>query len=227
MSTPDFIKSCEKFLSRLAKNNSKKWFEEHRKNYEEQLLYPAQDFVLELGSRLSDICPKIAAIPQIDKSIFRLHKDVRFSRDKAPYKTNLGILFWEGNRKRVECPGFYFHIEPGRFMLCNGIYMFPKELLEKFRTAVSDYSAAVELSAILKQITSGGRYFIGEKKYKRIPKGYDPEYEYSEYYLYGALYVWYEVKNLDEIYDKDPAEFAFEIFKDFIPLHEWLVKYLK
>lgn len=226
MSSPDFVKNTEKFLSRLERNNNREWFEEHRKDYENQFLYPAQEFVLELGSLLSEKCPGITAIPQVDKSIFRLHKDVRFSKGKAPYKTNLGLLFWEGNRKRVECPGFYFHIEPGRLMLGSGIYIFSKELLAKFRTVVSDYSIAKELDSVVKQITSGGRYYIGEKNYKRIPKGYEAGYEYSDYYLYSGFYAGYEVQGLEEIYDKDAAELTLKIFRDFMPLHEWLVKYL-
>src|SRR3970282_3008545 len=101
-----------KFLSKLKRNNNKDWFESHRDEFNNSVLEPAQEFVVVLGELLRTFVPGIIAIPKTDKSIFRLHRDVRFSKDKAPYKTNLGILFWEGDRKKMDCPGFYFHAEP-------------------------------------------------------------------------------------------------------------------
>jgi uncharacterized protein (TIGR02453 family) len=105
------------FLSKLSKNNNREWFESHRDEYGAMFLEPAQEFVVEMGEKLQTIRPNIIALPKIDKSIFRLHRDVRFSKDKLPYKTNLGIIFWEGDDKKLESSGFYFHIEPKYFRL--------------------------------------------------------------------------------------------------------------
>lgn len=95
------------FLKKLSKNNSKEWFEEHRDDYNSKFLEPAFQFVTEMGDKLSSIAPDIMAVPKIDKSVFRLHRDVRFSKDKSPYKTNLGIYFWKGKRK-WKAPGSIF-----------------------------------------------------------------------------------------------------------------------
>lgn len=81
-----------KFLSKLKNNNNKEWFESHREEFISSVLEPAQEFVVVLGELLRTIVPEIISIPKIDKSIFRLHRDVRFGKDKSPYKTNLGIL---------------------------------------------------------------------------------------------------------------------------------------
>ncbi|MEE8298440.1 MAG: TIGR02453 family protein, partial [Thermodesulfobacteriota bacterium] len=96
-----FTKATFKFFKDLEKSNTKKWFEENRKIYEKNVLEPAQEFVMEMGERLKSISPKIVAIPKTDKSIFRIYRDMRFSKDKTPYKTHLGIFFWEGPKKKL------------------------------------------------------------------------------------------------------------------------------
>ncbi|MGE5797815.1 MAG: TIGR02453 family protein, partial [Ignavibacteria bacterium] len=106
--------NTQNFLKQLAKNNSKEWFEENREAFNNDFLQPAVQFVVDIGERLQTIVPEIMAVPKVDKSIFRLHRDVRFSKDKSPFKTNLGILLWEGKEKK-QSPGFYFHIEPKLF----------------------------------------------------------------------------------------------------------------
>lgn len=91
-----FPQSTINFLTKLSKNNSKVWFDTNREKFNEEFLSPALQFVIEMGGRLSTLSPNINAIPKIDKSIFRLHRDIRFSKDKSPFKTNMGLYFWEG-----------------------------------------------------------------------------------------------------------------------------------
>jgi len=91
-----------------------------------------------MGARLRRLSPDINAIPVVNQSLFRLNRDVRFSKDKSPYKTNLGIFFWEGPLKKMECPGYYFHLTAKGLMLYTGIYQFTKEQLKEFRQSVID-----------------------------------------------------------------------------------------
>jgi uncharacterized protein (TIGR02453 family) len=116
-----FSKELPKFFQNLKKNNTKPWFEKHRNEYEEFVLGPAREFVVEMGTRLRKIAPEINAIPKINQSLFKINRDVRFSKDKSPYKTSMGIWFWEGRRKRMECSGFYFHLEDQRMFFGMGI----------------------------------------------------------------------------------------------------------
>ena len=81
---------------------------------------PARLFVGEMGARLKKLSPGVQADPRVDKSIFRIFRDTRFSRDKTPYKTHLGIWFWEGDGPRMECSGFYFHLDPPKLMNGSG-----------------------------------------------------------------------------------------------------------
>lgn len=217
-----FTKDTVKYFSRLEKNNNKKWFEEHREELEQHVMEPARIFVMHMGDNLREIAPDIQAIPQIDKSIFRLHRDVRFSKNKAPYKTNLGIFFWEGPAKKMECPGFYIGIEPKLFFVGLGMYMFTPEQIKKFREIVSDVSKAEELTKIIKSLKKKS-YKINEPHLKQVPRGFDKEYKYVDLLKFNGLYAFYENKNLDELLNSDQVKFLFKKFKDMLPLHSWFL----
>ncbi|HSR16469.1 MAG TPA: DUF2461 domain-containing protein [Ignavibacteriaceae bacterium] len=215
--------NTQNFLKQLAKNNSKEWFEENREAFNNDFLQPAVQFVVDIGERLQTIVPEILAVPKVDKSIFRLHRDVRFSKDKSPFKTNLGILLWEGKEKK-QSPGFYFHIEPKLFFLGSGTYMLENEKLKIFRNAVYNPELGKELNGAVKKVLKNKKYQLGGKYFKRVPKGFDPEYLYAEYLLHNGFYVYYESTDFSEL--KNPVDLSFKIFKDMLPVHQWLVKAL-
>lgn len=219
----DFPKRTSAYLYKLSKNNNREWFEANRDLYNSEFLEPSIQFIIEMGDRLVDLDSDIIAIPKIDKSIFRLHRDIRFSKNKAPYKTNAGLYFWNGKAKKMDSSGFYFHIEPKLFGAGNGIYMFPPHILKKYRNVVSNPPSVKELHKIVRSLEKKG-YSIGGKKYKKIPKGYDPNTLYPGYLLYDGIYAWYESSNLKEINNGKAVNTIFKIFKDMLPLHKWLVK---
>lgn len=219
-----FPQSTIKFLTALSKNNNKEWFENNRDRYNLELLQPAIQMVIDLGEELTKLSPNIFAIPKIDKSIFRLHRDVRFSKDKSPYKTNLGLYFWEGKGKKMECSGLYFHLEPKLFFLGAGMYMFSNNQLKKYREVVSNPAKAKELLEITKKILKNKKYQLGGKTYKKIPRGYDPEYSYNELLLHSGYYLFYESKDFSELTKRDIIKTLFNIFSVMHPLHKWFVK---
>ena len=220
-----FPKSAVDFLTKLKRNNNKDWFETHREEFQHLILEPAQEFVIVLGELLRTIVPDIIAIPKIDKSIFRLHRDVRFSKDKSPYKTNLGIFFWEGAKKKMECSGFYFHLEPGQFFIGNGIYIFTNELMKAYRDLISSPDKAKELDSIVKKLKKKG-YALGGKHYKQVPRGLDKDYPFAEYFLYNGLYAYDNSFPLKDLYKQDIVKYSFKKFKEMLPIHQWLVKNL-
>lgn len=221
----DFPKRTSAYLNKLSKNNNREWFEANRDLYNSDFLEPAVQFVFEMGDKLQDIDPDIVAIPKVDKSIFRLHRDVRFSKDKTPYKTNAGLYFWNGKVKKMEASGFYFHLEPKLFGVGLGIYMFPTHLLKKYRDVVSNSTSAKELHQIVRTLEKKG-FSIGGKKYKKTPKGYDPNTQYPGYLLFDGIYAWFESDNIKFISDGKAVNTIFKIFKDMLPLHKWLIKNL-
>ena len=169
-----FPEKTVSFLCGLAAHNDREWFAAHKKEYETEVLEPAKAFVRAMGERLRRLSPQIKAEPRTDGSLFRLYRDTRFSPDKSPYKTNLGIFFWEGGGPRMDCPGYYFHLEPPNLMLGGGLYIIPRPLLERYRRAVADAEYGPGLAAIVKKLTARPGYTLGGEHYKRVPPGYDP-----------------------------------------------------
>ena len=99
------------FLRQIARNNSKAWFEAHKAEYIQDLQLPAQALVVALGERLRSLFPTIGYDPRPHGgSLMRIYRDVRFSKDKSPYKTHIGANFWDGERK-AEGSGFHFFMD--------------------------------------------------------------------------------------------------------------------
>jgi uncharacterized protein (TIGR02453 family) len=221
---PGFPAAAVTFYGQLAKNNDKTWFAEHKSDFETQVMQPARDFVFEMGKRLSSISPKIVADPRMDKSIFRPYRDTRFSKDKAPYKTHLGIFFWEGTRPKMESSGFYFHLEPPTLFLGAGLHCFSKQLLEEFRDSVVDPKHGAALARAAKAVLSRGAYGIGGKHYKKTPRGYDPNHSNAEFLLFDGLYAMFETEIPQELHSSEIIDYCFRRFEHMAPIHRWLVE---
>jgi len=216
-----FPKELVQFFKDLKKNNTKEWFTSHKKDYENFVKEPASEFVVAMGERLKAIAPRINALPQINKSLFRINRDTRFSHDKRPYKTNLGIWFWEGEGKRMESSGFYFHLEEGRLMLGTGLHIFSKELLARYRDAVVDKKHGQRLRKAIDNVSNKG-YIIRGKHYKKVPRGYDSNHKNVEFLLHNGLTAMKESGIPKEFFSGAIVDYAFSHFKNMCPLHEWL-----
>jgi uncharacterized protein (TIGR02453 family) len=217
-----FTKETFEFLMELELNNNREWFEEHRSTFEEHVLEPAQEFVVEMGERLRTVSPKIVAIPKTDKSIFRLYRDTRFSEDKTPYKTHVGILFWDGPRKKLENSNYYVQLNKSSLFVGAGGYRFPPDLLRPYRDSVVHEKRGAELRRILKRITGNPAYKIGGQHYKRVPGGYSPDHPNVGLLLHNGLYAYCESPLPEEVYSPDFVGYCFKILKDMSPLYKWL-----
>ena len=167
------------FLRDLARNNNRDWFEANRSRYEKHLLGPAQQFITEFAPRLRSISRHFNADPRPGKgTLFRIYRDVRFSKDKSPYKTWIGIQFRHESARDAHAPGFYLHLEPGHVMAGAGIWHPDTSTTNSIRDAI------VENSARWKRVTRGKRFSerfaLGGDSLKRPPRGYDPEHPLIE-----------------------------------------------
>lgn len=218
-----FSKETVQFFADLRENNNKLWFDENRAIYDAHVAQPAKAFVVAMGDALREIVPDIHADPRTNKSIFRINRDTRFSTDKSPYKTHMGILFWEGSGKKMESSGFYFHVEPPRLMLGLGVYQFSKPLLERYRNAVVHPRHGKALVAAISQVLLSGPYILHGQHYKRIPRGYEATEETAALLLHNGLYVSVEDGIPDAFYSAELIPYCLNIWRDFLPLHRWLV----
>ena len=106
-----FTRGTFDFLRDLAENNDRDWFSEHRDRYDTQVKEPAQSFILAIGEELDRISPHLRADPRpVGGSLFRIHREVRLSKDKCPYKTHTGIQLRHSAGKVAHAPGLYLHI---------------------------------------------------------------------------------------------------------------------
>ncbi len=222
-----FPVECIDFYNQLRANNSKSWFEEHKTDFEKYVMEPARLFVKVMGQRLSKISPAIVADTRYSRSIFRPFRDTRFSKDKTPYKTHLGIFFWEGSLPKMDCPGYYFHLEPPNLILGVGNHCFSKEILELYRDCVVDPKLGPDLRKALKEVHARGDYEIGVKKYKKTPRGYDKDHMNADLLLFSGLTASCEVVIPQEFYSKEIINYCFTKFEDMAPIHRWLIAMLK
>jgi uncharacterized protein (TIGR02453 family) len=220
-----FTKETIRFFSGLRRNNDRAWFMAHRETYDREVMDPAKALVVALGEKLRTVVPKIIAVPLVNKSIFRINRDTRFSLDPSPYKTNLGLYFWEGTKPKMESPGFYFHLEPPDLFLGGGFYMLPDSLLVRYRRAVVDPKLGRELTKILADLRAVPGCEVGGTHYKRVPAGYDPKHPNAELLKHNGLYAGWEVKIPDELFSAALVDFCFERYRPLVPLHKWFMKW--
>lgn len=217
-----FPKELVDFWITLNQNNNKLWFERHRGDYEQYVLAPSRAFVVTLGERLRELSPAAIADPRVNKSLFRIHRDTRFSPDKSPYKRYMGIMFWEGIGKRMECSCYYFHLAPPSLMLGIGVYMFAKHQMAEYRDSVIHPSHGKSLRAALRKVSERG-YVLGGKHYKKVPRGYDPAHKNADLLLYNGLHAMHEAPIPGEFYTPAIIEYCFDKWRDMDPIHKWLV----
>jgi len=216
-----FFKETMVFFKELKSNNNKEWFEQNKKSYEDYVLNPASEFIIAMGEKLREISPDIIADPRVNRSLFRINRDVRFSNDKSPYKTNLGIVFWEEGMPRMESSVFYLHLEDPTLMLGAGIYKFTKPQLQSYRESLRHPVYGEELSDIVKGLKSKG-YEFGGKNYKKIPAGYDESHKNAELLLYDGFYSSKSIKIPGVFFSAGFIDFCFESYKEMLPIQKWL-----
>ena len=171
MTKPFFSPATFSFLDQLAKNNTRPWFNEHKPSYEQTVRSPALAFIESMQPSIQSLSPSFTAISKkTGGSLMRVYRDARFSNDKTPYKTNIGIQFRHVAGKDVHAPGFYLHISPQECFVGAGIWRPDSKALGKIREMISDSPNA------WKQLTDNKTFkrlyaFSGDSL-KTYPRGY-------------------------------------------------------
>jgi uncharacterized protein (TIGR02453 family) len=138
-----FTRQTLAFLTSLANNNTREWFDEHKQDYEDYVREPALDFISDMDEELFAITKHFRAVPKkVGGSLMRIYRDTRFSRDKTPYKTNIGIQFRHEAGKDIHAPGYYVHIEPDECFVGAGLWHPDADALFKIREGIAQNPAA-------------------------------------------------------------------------------------
>ena len=209
--------STLQFLRNLEKNNNREWFNENKTLYQEA----QQDvisFVEKLIEEMADFDEEMGKL-EAKKSVFRIYRDTRFSKDKTPYKTNFGAGLGMGKGNKIS--GYYLHIEPGKSFLAGGVYKPEPSVLKTIRQEISAFGD--EFKAILEQ-DEFRNYFRGlsvEDKLKKVPQGFEKDDKMAEYLKLKHFIVTHPISDEQLLSENAVKEFT-KIFKAMKPLNDFL-----
>lgn len=212
--------STLKFLKSLKKNNNKPWFDAHRKDYESA----KEDFSAFVQAVIDKHGKKDKTINQLKAKdcMFRINRDVRFSKDKSPYKTNMGAYINRGGKKSV-FGGYYFHCEPGESFMGGGLWMPMPPELNKVRQEIeynfNEFKKIVQskkFKSIYKDLSRSVEYVL-----TRVPKGYEPTNPAAEYLKMKSFVALANLKDSD-ITSKNLISKTVEAFEALQPLVEFI-----
>lgn len=212
-------KEIIKYLKDLKENNYREWFQNNKQTYD-NLKHNFENVISELLVALSQFDKGLKNLETKD-CVFRIYKDVRFSKDKTPYKTNFGAFFVPGGKKSGMA-GYYLHVEPGECFIGGGIYMPPSPVLKKLREEVYH-----NFDAFLKIVSEKTfvKHFNGVSGSKTtvMPKGYDKTFKGADYLKFKDYTVICPVTD-EFLMSKDAFKKTVEIFKAMKPFNDFLNK---
>jgi uncharacterized protein (TIGR02453 family) len=213
--------STLQFLRTLKKNNNKPWFDANRPKYEAA----KADFIQFIQRVIDTHGKKDPAIHNLvaKDCLFRINRDIRFSKDKSPYKTNFGAAMNRGGKQTTSSAGYYFHLEPGQTFTGGGIWMPGPEFLRKVRQEI-DYNFD-EFRKIIgsKKFKSVYGDLSHEAEYKlvRLPKGYEADNPAAEYLKLKSFIASIEIKDAD-LTSKDLVKKTVNAFETLQPVVEFI-----
>ena len=209
------------FLRGLKRHNDRGWFQARKETYEEAVRLPMQCLIAALARRMAESAPEIEFHPR--RSIFRIYRDTRFSKNKAPYKTNIGAAFTVRGRKSPgDTPCFYVGVEPGEVYVGGGLYLPSGPQLKSIRASIAGdpdaWLAVVGTPSFRRKF----REIEGERL-SRAPLGYAPDHPMIEHlklkqFFAGRSYP--EKVCLSGSFERTAAE----VFRDLLPLVRWLIR---
>ncbi len=168
-----------RFLQQLAANNDREWFKNHKGHYEEHVLDVALRFIQSMQDPLAEIAPHFVAVPtRMGGSLMRVYRDTRFSKNKTPYKTNIGIQFRHERAKDVHSPGYYVHIDPKQVFIGVGMWRPDSDPLRSIRQRIAEKPA--EWKKVMGDRSFKRQFRLGGEMLKRPPRGFDKDHEYID-----------------------------------------------
>lgn len=205
------------FLKNISKNNNREWFTENKDQYiaaHQNVLNMVEDLIEKIGAFDEEIM-KIDA----KKSLYRIYRDVRFSKDKSPYKTNFGAGLGMGKGNKIS--GYYLHIEPGKSFLAGGVYQPEPSVLKEIRKEIS--MNAKEFQEILQQddFRNNFRGLSVEGKLQRVPNGFDKDDPMAEFLKLKNLIVVHPISD-DALMQENATKNMAKIFQSMKPLNDFL-----
>jgi uncharacterized protein (TIGR02453 family) len=210
------------FLRGLGKHNDREWFEGHRDEYDEVCVAPALAFIAAVGPKVKSLQPGTKFDAKVGGSLLRLHRDLRFTHDKKPYKEYLDIWFWRGDKKGRDAPSFCVRLHADRVVVGAGIRALAGDQLSAYRAAVDDPRRGRTLAKVVESLCRTGPYALAGELRTRVPTGFPTEHPRAELLRRAGLFV---CKDGPIPKSAASARFADECvghFAAMVPLCKWL-----
>jgi uncharacterized protein (TIGR02453 family) len=213
------------FLDGLGKDNTRSYFDAHRAIYERDLLAPLRLLVLDVADELrATVAPNLEADPTVGKSLFRINRDTRFSKDKTPYHPWLDAIWWEGHDDARRAPAFIFRIAADHLVVGAGVMAFRDSWRDRFREAVAADTTGERLVAALDAITAThADAEVTQPTRVRVPAPYQAAHPRAELLRLDGLHV---SRRLPHPAERSSPRFATWVARElaaFSPVHRWLV----
>ena len=215
MFTEDFID----FFKELSQNNNKKWFDQNRNRYEKSVKAPFRSFVERMIEKIQADDPEVKITPA--ESIFRINRDIRFSKEKTPYKTQMSALISRTGKKDKGFPGFFFSIGAANIMIYGGAHSLEKDRRYSIRKYISEHLEA--FSKLLDDRVFKEKYGrIHGDKNKRIPAEFNDAAE-KQPLLFNKAYYYYAKLDVKLILDHNLADIFMDYYLAAKPMREFLI----
>jgi len=222
---PGFSKDLPDFLRELEANNKKTWFDANRAAYEELYLEPAKTFVAAMAAPLAKVVPRAKAEPRVNGSIMRVNRDVRFSKDKSPYKPHLSVVFPVADAFDRKAPALWFRISAAQLHLGCGMMDFGPTGLNVYRNTIADSRKAKALAAILSSAEAAG-WERGTPKYKTVPRGYQSVKEaggmQADLIRHSGFHMGSAVPHPPQLFTEKAVPYVCGRLKELKSLAQWL-----
>ncbi len=218
--SPMQLKPLFTFLTGLAAHNERPWFQERKATYDQLRARFEEDAEFWFRA-LAQLDPALAGGGG-RKSVFRVYRDVRFSKNKDPYKTHFSAYFTASPGKEVEAPGYYVQLGPnGQTLIAGGLYMPDKAQLAAIRQEI-DYNAD-ELKALL-AAPDFRRYFgsMGGDKLKKSPAAYSVDHPEIELLKHKSFTATHQLADIDVLNHDDFRAYVLEVFQAMVPFCQFL-----
>ena len=217
---PYFSKDFIQFFKDLAANNNKEWFDENRKRYEREVKDPFKTFIGDLIHKISKDDPAIAIEPK--DAIFRINRDIRFSKDKTPYKTMVSAIITKGGKKDKTSPGLYIELTPEHVRVYGGVYMADKEQLYDIRARIVENMDEFNKAINDKNFKSKYGEIRGEKN-KVIPGEFKAAAE-KEPLIFNKQFYYFGQMEAEAVLKEDLIETVYDYYTAARGIREFLAK---
>ncbi len=226
MAFTGYPKETLAFLAGLRRHNTKAWFDEHRGDYERYFLEPARAFVVAAHLALRAIAKDVRGEPRVNGSIFRVNRDIRFTKDKRPYKDHLDLWFWEGDDRRAAVSGFFLRVLPDMVIPGVGAHGFERDTLDAYRKKVVHAKSGPALVKAVNAVERAG-YRVQGATDKTLPRGFRAEGPAARLLLHGALWAGSEEPTPAALHRAGFVDYCLGHWRKQLPVHRWLVDELQ